>query len=425
MSDLAAPAPAAISTPRRRWELDALRGLMLVLMTSSHLPTWFAMPASEPFGFVSAAEGFVFLSAYMAGMVYTQRALRQGVPAMRRAFLRRAMVLYACQAASLLFLFTVIAALGFTFHQSAAPRLMWFYLQEPVTALWASLLLIYNPPLLDILPVYVIFMLLSPWVLGYALQRGWTLMLGLSVAMWIGAQFGMARALYDLLTAATGLSVPFSETGAFETYAWQLLWMAGLWLGARHARTPAAERRPPPPGLTAAAFGIAAVLLVWRHVTGHQPFAGDNPLNWLSDKWLLGPLRLLDFAALVIVLMYVGRRLPARLPRPRFLRWLQTLGSASLPVFCAHLVLVLLALAVLGDSSPDRPLWLDPVMFIGCMALLHGVARIALSVKSGPGGGKPASCRTPPRQGGSSQASASQRVGLRPAARHSGMLDPL
>ena len=53
------PQPPAAAM-RRRWELDALRGLMLVLMTSTHLPTWFAVPASQPFGFVSAAEGFVF-----------------------------------------------------------------------------------------------------------------------------------------------------------------------------------------------------------------------------------------------------------------------------------------------------------------------------------------------------------------------------
>jgi hypothetical protein len=74
----------------RRWELDALRGLMLVMMLSTHLPTWFAVPSGQPLGFVSAAEGFVMLSAYMAGLVYTQRAMREGIPAMRCAFLRRA-----------------------------------------------------------------------------------------------------------------------------------------------------------------------------------------------------------------------------------------------------------------------------------------------------------------------------------------------
>ena len=56
---------------KRLWELDALRGLMLVLMTLTHLPTRLTTPTGQPFGYVSAAEGFVLLSAFMAGMVYS------------------------------------------------------------------------------------------------------------------------------------------------------------------------------------------------------------------------------------------------------------------------------------------------------------------------------------------------------------------
>mgnify|MGYP003873548571 CR=1 FL=1 len=95
-----------MSTPllhpsNRRWELDALRGLMLVLMTLTHMPTMFSLPSGQPFGFVSAAEGFVFLSAYMAGRVYGKRARRDGVAAMQSAFHERALKLYLCQLALL------------------------------------------------------------------------------------------------------------------------------------------------------------------------------------------------------------------------------------------------------------------------------------------------------------------------------------
>ena len=33
---------------------------MLVLMTLTHVPTRFSSPAGQPFGYVSAAEGFFF-----------------------------------------------------------------------------------------------------------------------------------------------------------------------------------------------------------------------------------------------------------------------------------------------------------------------------------------------------------------------------
>jgi len=382
-SSFASPLPAS----SRRWELDALRGLMLVLMTSTHLPTWFSIPASQPFGFVSAAEGFVFLSAYMAGLVYTQRAVRDGIPAMRRAFLRRALIIYACQAASLLFLFTVIAALGMKFHQPAANNLMSFYLHAPLTGLWTGLLMIYNPPLLDILPVYIVFMLASPWVLSHGLLRGWKQVLVASVLLWGAAQFGLSRVLYDALVAATGLPVPFRETGAFETFAWQLLWMLGLCLGSYHARVPADQRIVLPRWLALGALGVAAGFFVWRHLTGLAPFPEGDPLNLWFDKWHVGPLRLLDFLALVAVLLHYGEWLTRHLPRVRLL---ETLGSASLPVFCAHLVIVLVALAVVGESHPGRPVWFDPLMFALSIGALYAVAKLVHMFGSGsnPGAGR-------------------------------------
>ena len=35
---------------KRYWEIDALRGLMLVLMTVTHLPTRLTDPLGQPFG---------------------------------------------------------------------------------------------------------------------------------------------------------------------------------------------------------------------------------------------------------------------------------------------------------------------------------------------------------------------------------------
>ena len=69
---------------KRYWEIDALRGLMLVLMTVTHLPTRLTDPLGQPFGFVSAAEGFVLLSAFVAGLVYSRISYNRGVDSMRQ-----------------------------------------------------------------------------------------------------------------------------------------------------------------------------------------------------------------------------------------------------------------------------------------------------------------------------------------------------
>lgn len=369
------------SAPIRRWEIDALRGLMLVLMTVTHLPTRLTGPLGQPFGFVSAAEGFVLLSAYMAGMVYGRIAWRQGVHAMRHAFWQRALKIYACQAATLLFLFTVIAFIGLRIEQPAVTDLMAYYLQHPRSGLVYGLLLVYSPPLLDILPLYILFMLASPWVMALAWRHGWARVMGVSVALWVLAQFGLSQWAFRAVSAVMPIPVPYAETGSFDTWGWQLLWMLGLWMGATR-NDPEAPAFVFPTWAARLALGLALVCLVWRHGVGQVPFGNHPGLNLLFDKWALGPLRVINLFALMVLALHYGPRLAERTPR---LRWLETLGAASLPVFCAHLVVVLLVLGLLG-ADQSRPWALDLPLLALCLGILHAVARVSLRVH-GPSGG--------------------------------------
>ena len=362
----------------RRWELDALRGLMLVLMTLTHLPTRLSSTLGQPFGYVSAAEGFVLLSAYMAGMVYGQMANSKGIDAMRLAFWRRALKVYAWHGGTLLFLFSVIAAVGLRIDQPAVKDLAVYYLTHPVPALAAGLLLIYKPPLLDILPMYILFMLVSPWVLAHGLRGGWRAVMGASLVLWFLAQFCLGLWLYDAAVKLTGLAVPFHETGAFGTFAWQFLWVLGLWMGAsRTGVAPVPFVFPRWSVLLAA--GVAAVCLVWRHAVGQAPFLSNASLNLLFDKWQLAPLRLMDLFALMVVTIHFGPALACRLPH---LPALEQFGAASLPVFCAHLVIVLLVLAFLGADPAAHPAWVDALVVLASFAVLYAVARFSLRLVS-------------------------------------------
>lgn len=361
----------------RRWELDLLRGFMLVMMFTTHMPTRFSDRLGQPFGYVSAAEGFVMLSAFMAGLIYTGRAQKAGIPAMKKAFFKRVLTVYASHAALLLFLFSAIAALGLKLDQPALTNLIGFYLSDPWAAFPGALLLIYNPPLLDILPLYILLLFASPFVLAFAMQRGWTGVFIVSVALWICGQFPLSQALYTEVASRIGLRVPFSETGSFETLSWQFLWMFGLWMGAATAQGRLDHRKPFPPSLLIAAVLVVLVGLVWRHVAGQTPVPGDADalINHLFDKWRLGPLRMLNLFALLIVIMHFGPRLSERLPRIGFL---EKLGSASLPVFCMHLVVVLAALSIAGEYRPGRPLLPDLLMMAAGLAALYATALVTL-----------------------------------------------
>ena len=358
----------------RRWEIDALRGLMLVLMTLTHLPTRLSSPMGQPFGYVSAAEGFVLLSAYVTGMVYSRLAHKQGIAVMRRAFVRRALKVYLCQAASLLVLFTVIAAVGMRIAHAPVREIIAFYLKDPITALLSGLALVYEPPLLDILPMYVVFMLVSPLLLGYALKRGWGLVMGASIALWVLAQFDFGRWLHQEMVALTGLPVSYVNTGPFVTFAWQFLWVLGLWMGAHDSSRESVPWRFPRWAVVFAAV-YAGFFLFWRHWFGQIPFERGMWLNDAFDKWHLAPFRLINLFALVVLAIHFAPVLARRGPR---LRPLETLGSASLPVFCAHLLMVFLVLAWWGDAPDARPWWGDGLLLAAVFGLLYGIAAVTV-----------------------------------------------
>jgi len=369
--------PASSEKPAERTaKLDELRGLMLVLMAVTHLPTRFAVPLGQPFGFVSAAEGFVLVSAFLAGRVYMARHERAGAKEMRSAFLRRVVKIYVWQVVLLAFLFIVIALLGSWRQQPAVMNLLAFYWEHPLRAFASGLLLIYNPPLLDILPMYILFMMLSPLLLVHGVRHGWAAILFLSVGLWLLAQFGFGNFLYAALLADAIVPLPpYEQTGSFSLLAWQFVWVLGLWMGATMVATapgePMATPINIPPWMVACAWMVAIVCLMWRHAVGQAPFGGAEPvLNLLFDKWRLGPLRLINLFALIVLVLQYERALKSIPPLPP----LETLGRASLQVFVAHLALALLLLVWLGEVKDTRPWHVDAAILGASLLALYFVA---------------------------------------------------
>lgn len=361
----------------RQTELDWLRGSMLVLMTATHLPTWFSAQLGQPFGFVSAAEGFVFLSAYLVGAVYGRRARTRGYDAMRRSLWCRALKVYVAHVALLLFLLLLLVPIAVSRDAHAITDLASFYMERPHLALASGVVLGYNPPLLDILPMYVVFLAASPLVLAHGMRRGFGTLFAVSAVVWLFAQYDGGRHVYESVAALVGWPIPYGATGAFSFMAWQLLWLAGLRIGAAQ---PVPDTLPPPThfdrwGRVAfwSAVGVASVFFVWRHAVG-QTFGTAELLNALFDKWRLGPLRLLNFAALALIVVRM---------RPILLRLashsaIATLGRASLVVFGAHLVICLAVLAAVGDATHSHLHLTDVALLLGTLAALWGVARASL-----------------------------------------------
>jgi hypothetical protein len=337
---------------KRSVELDAARGLMLVWMTLVHLPTIVSAWVNQPFGYVSASEGFIFLSALLTGRIYFRIFERDGVGAMNRKLVLRAMRLYVFHVLLLLFAFVAASRFALSGHAAVHNMLDFFFTAGHGRAVRDGLLLIYRPPLLDIIPLYVGFCLLAPLVLLLGTRVSWRLVLGGSAAFWLAAQFGFRAALYHWTTTRFSLRVPLNEMGAFNPWAWQLLWVLGLYSGVRWAKNelPAAKwaRRL---WIPAACVASLLFLLRYAEVLGYLNLGNYSVF---LDKWHLAAVRLINFPAVVILVLRFQsalRRFATQWFVRPLARSLVTLGQASLQVFCAHFLFCFVALGLVGNGT--------------------------------------------------------------------------
>ncbi|HVC91552.1 MAG TPA: OpgC domain-containing protein [Acidobacteriaceae bacterium] len=324
----------------RRPELDALRGLFLVWMTLTHLPTRFSDFVDQPIGFVTSAEGFVFLSALLVGRLYV-RDLLEDEPRVRRKLWKRSLKIYGYHLLMLGFAFTVAAAFAVHTHKAALTNLLDFYLAHPMVAIVGSVLLLYCPPLLDILPMYVMFLFFTPLVLSASWRYGWRMVLACSGLVWLLAQFGLRDLAHYAIVQVTHLHIPLQETGAFNLFAWQAVWIGGLWLGAQSAMGVAPLRRIP--SWCAAVAGVVCLFFVGIRHSWLGPHLTQQSFGMMLDKWQIGPLRVLNLLAFMVVFYWL-RKYVLRIVS---IEPLMTLGKASLHVYCAHLFFVFTGLALL------------------------------------------------------------------------------
>ena len=328
----------------RRLELDAVRGVMLVWIALTHLPTAASSWVNQPFGFVGAAEGFIFLSALFTGRIYFRIAEHDSYSAMTRKLWGRTLRLYGYHALLLAFAFLVAVPIASRGNRPGLHNLLDFYFMAGAKqAVTEAALLIYRPPLLDILPMYIIFLLFTSIAILLARRIGWKPILWMSFAVWVLAQFGFRGAEHTFMMRYIPTRIPLNEMGSFDLWAWQFLWFVGVWLGVRWAQENLvieswARRAAVPAAI------VAVICFVLRRKIAHGLALGS--LEFLFDKWHLGPVRMLDFAAVAALLI-----LSQPITKIAAIKPLVLLGQSSLQVFCVHLLFCFAGLTLMGNAS--------------------------------------------------------------------------
>lgn len=323
-------------------QLDGLRGLFIILITINHIESPLTAFTYQPLGYVSAAEGFVFLSGLVAGLVYYRRLETRGfAKAFKNAF-KRARTIYKYHILALL----TVCVVGYVsvIHQEFWAKLLAGFLQNPVQAFTLGLLLLYQPDFFDILPMYCIFLIALPFLLYQFRQNRSRWVLTGSVLLWIVSQIGLGLSYKATYHAQRIL--PTVEFSYMDIFAWQLLFVAGAYIAYRRAS--GNEIRLPRYCAWISVLVVGLLTLNRFHLLGTT-----DDLWWnLIDKHRLGPLRVLNFAALIVLFQFLMQSYRSLFAQP----WLVILGKHSLQVFSLHIILIFLLLPLVALYSDNNPM---------------------------------------------------------------------
>jgi hypothetical protein len=334
-----------VPSQQRDLRLDFFRGLALIFIFIDHIPeNVLSYFTPQAFQFYDAAEVFIFISGYTAALVYGRTLARQGALYATAQILRRAWQLYVAH----IFLFMIfIAEVSYTVTTFNNPMYndemrVADFLEEPHIAIVKALLLEFQPTFLDILPLYILLLVIFPVIL-----------LGLRLRLLLVL---IPSFLVYAVVQATDVSVPAYPQGHvwfFNPLAWQFLFVAGAALGL--GETQSGRQVHPGGAPLLVAIVIAAVGLViklsWTIHGVWDPFPGLFLKElWPVNKNNLSLIRLVPFFATVFI---VGTLVA---PNAKFLRSslatpLIRCGQQSLEVFCFGILLSALGHFLLSEYN--------------------------------------------------------------------------
>jgi hypothetical protein len=336
----------AVSRPatERELRIDLFRGLALWLIFIDHVSpdvlTWFTI---RSYGFCDAAEIFIFISGYTAAFVYGRAMLESGFVIATARILRRVWQIYLAH------VFIVTIFLAEIFYASISSDNPFYseemrvvdFVKQPGAVLLQTLLLRFRPLNIDVLPLYVVLMFFLPVMLWLMKWRA-DLTLLLSVALYA------LTSHYDWY-----LSAYPSGYWAFNPFAWQLLFVFGVWCALGGARRMAPILSSPVTLWICVAYLSAAFFVT---MTWYFPQLGylipHRVEQWMYpiDKTDLDVLRFAHFLALAaITVRFVPKGWPG-LKSP-WLRPMILCGQHSLEIFCLGLFLAFAGYFVLLQNS--------------------------------------------------------------------------
>lgn len=356
---------------KRDLRVDLLRGFCIFAMVVDHFggDSWlYAITGGNRF-YVSAAEGFIFISGFIMGQAYRTKRDRVGLPAAMSDALKRARTLYLATVAltlifSALFLYTDISL--WTGRDFGLGIDSW----QEITV--ATLTLHYTYHGTDILAMYTILLMISPLILLLLTVGEWWLVLVASWLLWLA---------YQVYPEAAAIPWYIRHGENFPIAAWQVLFVTGHVLGFYREALTSWLHYFKRLRVFLVAIGLAITLGLISLAWGAESGFFDLNSNVLTDSFFkvpLRPARIIAFLSVAIAAYTMATYL--WVPLRRVVGWLMLpLGQAALYSYIVHFFLIVLVynltplLAALPADVPEEAV--TTLLQMGVVLLLWALVR--------------------------------------------------
>lgn len=349
--------------------IDFWRGVALVMIFVNHVPgSVFSILTLRNYAISDAAELFVFLAG-------CSMACFVGAPGRRKPTLHIVMRLlmraFEIWRAQIVVISAAVALLGGSALVLNDPLLLEWHNAGPayfdtVRSSIGMLFLTYQIGYFNILPLYVVLLLMSPVIVLFCLRNR---------ALAIVASLGLYA-----VTLAMQITLPsWPAEGAwhFNPLSWQVLILLGFLCNDMARSDPGFERLAARLWWPAAGFVALGAAIVWIDFRPDPMLVPEPRLFFLFDKAYLSPIRVLNMFALAIVFFPTFAFISSQTDRVTtgVVRYMSCLGRNSLAVFSVSSLLALAGQIAryVGGSG----LVLDLLILIAGLALMRVTAWIA------------------------------------------------
>ncbi|WP_190234797.1 OpgC family protein [Allorhizobium terrae] len=367
--------------------LDGMRGYFLVFMMLNHLiftgGYLLVKINHNQLTFVEDAQGFVFMSGLLVGMVYGRKMLKSGYDAARDRIWARAFELYRYAMGIVL----VILAARLVLPQSTQIWRDWLgetSLNDPLR-LGSIATFLFQPTFMDILPQYIIYMIFAPMLIWLCVTGRWVQVAIGSLLVWMAGQLGLHRLLTYPLNDWLSATDKEGIRASFNLLGWQIVFFSGVIAGSMTANRAIDWTKVFAPEKTLIPKFALAILVFFAPLriltaNGWMPGSVLQKFGTMEVRADFGPVYLLNFialASLVAWLLIAGHkhenafvRKAANVLHSLFtLSFLRLIGRHSLHVYVWHVLVVFAVRYIDGLAGPFTE-FTKTIIAVFCVSLL-------------------------------------------------------